>query len=72
MNRIRRILIRWDKKPENYLALLHFACVLIAFRAAGLCGLALGGVEGSGMRSANKFNVTRSVAWAIIAVASVD
>jgi transposase len=27
-----------DKKPENYLALLHFACSLIAFRAAGLFG----------------------------------
>ena len=29
---------RWDKKPENYLAFLHFACGLIAFRAAGLFG----------------------------------
>jgi len=38
MNRFRRILVRWDKKPENYLALLHFACGLIAFRAAGLFG----------------------------------
>lgn len=38
MNRFRRILIRWDKKPENYLAFLHFACGLIAFRAAGLFG----------------------------------
>jgi len=38
MNRFRRILIRWDKKPENYLAFLHFACALIAFRAAGLFG----------------------------------
>ncbi len=38
MNRFRRILVRWDKKPENYLALLHFACALIAFRAAGLFG----------------------------------
>jgi putative transposase len=36
MNRFRRILIRWEKKPENYLAFLHFACALIAFRAAGL------------------------------------
>jgi hypothetical protein len=27
-----------DKKPENYLAFLHFACSLIAFRAAGLFG----------------------------------
>ena len=38
MNRFRRILIRWDKKPDNYLAMLHFACALIAFRAAGLFG----------------------------------
>ena len=38
MNRFRRLLIRWDKKPENYLAFLHFACGLVAFRAAGLFG----------------------------------
>ena len=38
MNRFRRILIRWEKKPENYIALLHFACALIAFRASGLFG----------------------------------
>ncbi len=38
MNRFRRILVRWDKKPEHYLAFLHFACALIALRAAGLFG----------------------------------
>jgi putative transposase len=38
MNRFRRILIRWEKKPENYLAMLHLACALITFRAAGLPG----------------------------------
>jgi len=38
MNRFRRLLVRWDKKLENYLAFLHFACGLIAFRAAGLFG----------------------------------
>jgi putative transposase len=38
MNRFRRILIRWEKKPENYIAFLHFACALIAFRASGLLG----------------------------------
>ena len=38
LNRFRRLLIRWDKKPLNYLAFLHFACALIAFRAAGLFG----------------------------------
>ena len=38
MNRFRRILTRWEKKTENYAAFLHFACALIAFRAAGLFG----------------------------------
>jgi putative transposase len=38
MNRFRRVLIRWDKKGENSLAFLHFACALIAFRASGLFG----------------------------------
>lgn len=36
LNRFRRILVRWDKSPENYIAFLHFACALITFRAAGL------------------------------------
>jgi transposase len=35
-NRFRRLLIRWEKKPENSLAMLHFACGVIAFRAAGV------------------------------------
>ncbi|MFH0910354.1 MAG: IS5/IS1182 family transposase, partial [Planctomycetota bacterium] len=38
LNRFRRILIRWEKKCENYLALLHFTFALIAFRASGLLG----------------------------------
>ena len=38
MNRFRRWLVRWEKQPANYLALLHFACGFIAFRAAGLFG----------------------------------
>jgi putative transposase len=38
MNRFRRLLIRWDKKPQNYLAFLHFVCGLIAFRAARKLG----------------------------------
>jgi putative transposase len=37
-NRFRRVLIRWDKLADNYLAFLHFACALIAFRASGLFG----------------------------------
>ena len=37
MNRFRRLLIRWEKKPQHYLAMLHFACGLITFHAVGLC-----------------------------------
>lgn len=36
MNRFRRILIRWEKKIENYLGLLHFVCAIITLRACGL------------------------------------
>lgn len=36
MNRFRRILIRWEKKAENYLGLLHFVCALITYRGLGL------------------------------------
>ena len=38
MNRFRRILIRCDKYAQNYIAFLHFACALVALRAAGLLG----------------------------------
>ena len=38
LNRCRRLLVRWDKKTQNYLAFLHFACGLVACRAAGLFG----------------------------------
>lgn len=38
MNRFRRILIRWEKKDENYLAMLHLSLAIIAMRAAGLFG----------------------------------
>jgi putative transposase len=38
MNRFRRLLIRWEKKVDNYLAWLHFACAWITFRAAELFG----------------------------------
>ena len=37
-NRFRRILIRWEKKPDNYIGLLHFVCAIIAFRGAALFG----------------------------------
>ena len=38
INRFRRLLIRWEKKPENYIGLLHLVCGIIAFRCAGLFG----------------------------------
>jgi transposase len=38
MHRFRRLLIRWKKKAANYLGFVHFACALIALRAAGLFG----------------------------------
>ena len=38
MNRFRRLLVRWDKKQASYLGFLHFACGLLAFRAAGWFG----------------------------------
>jgi putative transposase len=34
MNRFRRILVRWEKKSVNYLAMLHFALGLITWRNA--------------------------------------
>jgi transposase len=38
MNRFRRLLIRWEKKPQNYIALLHLACACITFKQSGLLG----------------------------------
>jgi putative transposase len=38
LNRFRGILIRWNKKAENYLAMLHLALATIAYRASGLFG----------------------------------
>ena len=35
MNRFRRILIRWEKKAENYIGMLHFVCGLITLRGVG-------------------------------------
>lgn len=31
LNRYRRLLVRWEKKAANYLAMLHFACALITW-----------------------------------------
>jgi transposase len=36
MNRFRRILVRWEKLPETFIAMLHFACGIITWRATGL------------------------------------
>jgi len=40
LHRFRRLLVRWEKKARNYVAMLHLACALIAFRqaAAGFFG----------------------------------
>ena len=34
LNRFRHLLIRWEKKVENYEAFLHLAFAIIAFRQA--------------------------------------
>lgn len=36
MNRFRRILIRWEKKAETYIAMLHIALGIITWRATEL------------------------------------
>jgi transposase len=38
MNRFRGILIRWSKKAENYIALLHMSFAVIIYRKMGLSG----------------------------------
>jgi len=38
MNRFRRILIRWEKKAQNYLGLLHLVCAIITFRHVEVVG----------------------------------
>ncbi len=38
MNRFRRILIRWEKRADCSLAMLHFALGIITWRASGLLG----------------------------------
>ena len=38
LNRFRGILVRWCKKPENYLAMLHLAFAIIKRRSIGLFG----------------------------------
>ena len=36
LNRFRAVLIRWNKKAENYLGMLHLALGVITFRMSGL------------------------------------
>lgn len=38
MNRYRGILIRWNKKADNYIAMLHMAFAFIIYRRMGLSG----------------------------------
>ena len=38
MNRFRRILVRWEKRADTYVAMLHFACAIITWKACGLLG----------------------------------
>jgi putative transposase len=38
INRFRRLLIRWEKKPQNYEAMLHLACGIIVWEQAALLG----------------------------------
>jgi putative transposase len=38
MNRFRAILIRWNKKAENYIAMLHMAFAFIIYRQMELFG----------------------------------
>lgn len=37
-NRARRLLVRWEKKADNYLGFIHLQFGLIALRRAGLLG----------------------------------
>ena len=36
MNRFRRILVRWEKRADTYLSMLHLACGLITWRSVDL------------------------------------
>jgi len=38
LNRFRRILIRWEKRTDTYIAMLHFALGIVTWRATGLLG----------------------------------
>jgi putative transposase len=36
INRFRRLLVRWEKKTQNYLSMLYFACAVICWRKAAV------------------------------------
>jgi putative transposase len=38
LNRSRRLLVRWEKRLENYLAFVHLACAHLLFRKVGVSG----------------------------------
>jgi putative transposase len=38
LNRFRKLLVRFEKKDGNYVALLEFACAIICWRHAGVLG----------------------------------
>lgn len=38
LNRARRLLIRWEKKADNYAGFLHLQCAIITLRIAGILG----------------------------------
>lgn len=38
LNRFRRLLVRWEKRVDRYLAFLQFACAIIVWRASGVFG----------------------------------
>jgi putative transposase len=38
LNRSRRLLVRWEKRLENYLAFVHLACAHLLFRKVGVPG----------------------------------
>jgi len=38
LNRARRLLVRWEKKADNYLAFVHLQFAYIALKQAGVLG----------------------------------
>lgn len=38
LNRARRLLVRWEKKAQNYLAFIHLRFAIVALKAAGVLG----------------------------------